>query len=437
MVLILVLWISTGLGMVALLFGYSMMMEYRMGENTLAGMQSEQAMEGVIRYLSHTLKNLDTPGSLPDETQVLAEGVQLGSTYYWLIGRDPNNTNSDRLTIPVFRIMDECAKVNINSASAEMLESLPGMTPQIAAAIIDWRDSDSSTSENGAESDYYQLLTPGYQCKNANFETLLELRLLRDVDYEVLYGEDMNLNGILDDNENDGNETPPFDNQDGVLDKGLLEYLTIYSQIPNTASDDSELLNVNEAEDEELEELLMETLDMDRVEEIMDRLGQSSDYNSVLEFFQRSGMTVEEFAKIENRITISEEESFTGLININTAPVEVLRCIPGIDESEAHRLVTRRNSNPDNTTSTAWITEILDEESVTQASPYITGRSYQFCVDIVAVNIKGNGYRRAQYILDTSGEEPRVLHRRDLGNLGWALGQPVYQQFTIQQEMVR
>ncbi|MGI6456915.1 MAG: hypothetical protein ACOX5R_15020 [bacterium] len=31
MVLILVLWISTGLGMVALLFGYSMMMEYRMG----------------------------------------------------------------------------------------------------------------------------------------------------------------------------------------------------------------------------------------------------------------------------------------------------------------------------------------------------------------------------------------------------------------------
>ena len=49
---------------------------------------------------------------------------------------------------------------------------------------------------------------------------------------QVLYGEDANLNGILDPNENDGDVLPPTDNADGLLQPGLLEYVTIYSQEP-------------------------------------------------------------------------------------------------------------------------------------------------------------------------------------------------------------
>jgi len=56
---------------------------------------------------------------------------------------------------------------------------------------------------------------------------------------EILYGEDTNLNGVLDPNENDGDVSLPTDNRDGRLDAGLLEYVTVYTRQPNTGSDGS------------------------------------------------------------------------------------------------------------------------------------------------------------------------------------------------------
>lgn len=41
-------------------------------------------------------------------------------------------------------------------------------------------------------------------------------------------------NGILDPNEDDGDDSLPEDNRNGVLD-GLLEYVTVYSKEPNTS----------------------------------------------------------------------------------------------------------------------------------------------------------------------------------------------------------
>jgi len=82
-----------------------------------------------------------------------------------------------------------------------MLEYLPRMTPELAAAIVDWRDSDSTISPSGAESETYGQMRPAYQCKNANFETTDELRLVAGATMEILSGEDANLNGIIDANE--------------------------------------------------------------------------------------------------------------------------------------------------------------------------------------------------------------------------------------------
>ena len=39
---------------------------------------------------------------------------------------------------------DEAGKVDLNTASRDMLMLLPGMTEDVADCIIDWRDGDSS-----------------------------------------------------------------------------------------------------------------------------------------------------------------------------------------------------------------------------------------------------------------------------------------------------
>ncbi len=92
-----------------------------------------------------------------------------------------------------YGLIDEERKVNINVLPADVLkqffETVGGTSSQdatdIADAIIDWRDEDDEPSDNGAESSYYEGLEEGYPCKNAEFEVLEELRLVKGVTQDI------------------------------------------------------------------------------------------------------------------------------------------------------------------------------------------------------------------------------------------------------------
>ena len=247
-VLIIVMWISLGLVSIVLLFGNSMMLEYRGANNIVTGHEAAQAIAGGRRYLAYTLENLEAEGQMPniEEGEYSAEGVALGVATFWVVGRDVDDlVGEETLT---FGLVDEAAKLNLNTATVAMLEALPYMPAEFAAAIVDWRDEDDDLTTNGAESSDYLSLEPGYAAKNADFETVDELRLVYGADWALLYGEDLNQNGVLDPNEDDGDESLPPDDGDGELDAGFVEYLTVYSREPD---DDPQsaggLVNVNHA----------------------------------------------------------------------------------------------------------------------------------------------------------------------------------------------
>ena len=60
----------------------------------------------------------------------------------------------------------------------------------IINSIKDWIDSDEDiiTGLNGAESDYYEELDPPYKCKNAPFDDLSEVRLVKGITPELFSG---------------------------------------------------------------------------------------------------------------------------------------------------------------------------------------------------------------------------------------------------------
>lgn len=64
----------------------------------------------------------------------------------------------------------------------------PEEVDNIIDAIKDWIDSDSETTRFGAEDSYYQTLGKPYPCKNAPFEFLEELLLVKGITKELLYG---------------------------------------------------------------------------------------------------------------------------------------------------------------------------------------------------------------------------------------------------------
>ncbi len=85
--------------------------------------------------------------------------------------------------------------------------------------------------------DYAQL---DYPEKEAPFETVDELRLVYGATMDLLAGDDLNGNGVLDVNETNSSGS-------GGLDSGLFEYTTVYTREPNFHSGGTTLTNVNTA----------------------------------------------------------------------------------------------------------------------------------------------------------------------------------------------
>jgi len=364
-------------------------------------------------------------GNLPDPLTYRNEAVPVGEATFWLIGRGSLESVSDQ---PVFGLIDEASKLNLNTATPEMLQFLPRMTAELAAAIQDWRDSDDEVAQGGAESQTYQRLNPPYRCKNANFETADELRLVSGAYLDVLYGEDSNFNGVMDFNENDALTSPPNDDRNGRLDPGLLEYVTTCTRESTLQSTGSNRVNVTQlqqqAQQNELR-TLMQNEGITDAEQIV-QLVAGQPITSVLQFYKLSQMSQEDFGKIESSLTFTNGQYVNGLVNVNTASESVLAAIPGIGTEKAPALLAYRASNRDKLTTIAWVTEILtDDASIQQAGRYLTGKSYQFTADIAAVGRFGRGFRRVKFIFDTSDGAPRIIYRQDLTPLGWALGRQV------------
>ena len=429
-VLILVLWISIGLTAIALYFANSMTFELRASDNRATGIAAEQAIEGGARYVGYVLSNFATNGAVPNNTQFSCEAVPLGDAHFWLIGRDPAGALA---TEPYFGLVDEASKLNLNRAGTNALSYLPNMTLDFADAIVDWR------STNGSGNYALNYASLGYLDKNSPFETMDELRLVYGATIDLLVGEDVNRNGVLDTNEKDLNGN-------GTVDSGLFEYLTIYSRQPNTHSDGSSLTNVNLATETRLQ-MLFQSAGVGNASGLATsiynythpRNGRPNTFPGVLSFclFCRNlGMSSADFAKIYNNITTSTNLYTAGLLNINTASATVMTALfmgLGVDQSTAQgaaqSLVTYRQQNPNNLNAISWIVDALGNTSpVVQAlrnapRDYITTQSFQFTADIAAVGPFGRGYRRVKFIFDISEGSPKIIYRQDLSRLGWALGE--------------
>ena len=421
-VLVIVLWVCIGLVSIALYFANGMTYELRAADNRVSGVQADQAIEGAARYVALALQTYATNGAVPDNTQFHCEAVPVGDSKFWLIGRDPAGGDA---TEPYFGLVDEGGKLNLNDASTNALEYLPNMPSDFTDAIMDWRGT------NGAVSlDYTSL---GYEPKYAPFETVDELRLVYGATVDLLAGEDVNRNGVLDKSEKDLNGN-------GTLDPGLFDYVTVYTREPNFHSDGSSMTNVNTDSDEKIRSLLQSAgISTSYVSQLTATNPGARPYQGLFGFALRCknvGISSDNFSRIVSNVTTSTNTYFRNRVNVNTACADVLIALfmgasanmdESTAESAAQTLVTYRQQNPNNLSSVAWIIDALGNNSpvVTALArgDYVTTHSYQFTADIAAVGLYGRGYRRVKFVFDMSDGIPKILYRQDLSRLGWALGE--------------
>jgi hypothetical protein len=428
-VLIIVLWVAFGLVSLTLYFAHAMLLDLKAADNRAAGLEADQAIEGAALYVSNVLANRINMMTIPSAVNYRANAGKIGDAKFWLIGRDTNDLQSSlQSDTPFWGLVDEAAKVNLNYTAATNFENLPQMTINTSAAMYDWQSTNTTPSTDGAKSETYTTLQPPYVCKNAPYETIDELRLVYGLNLDLLYGEDANLNGALDPNENDGMKLPPFDNQNGILDPGVFEYVTTWSHETTIGTNGTTRVVVSNTN-------ALQQLFQTNFPNLIQYVNNITAPLSVMDFYlqcQKAGMTETQFQQVEPYLINSA--AGTGMINITTATATALACVPGIGSNMAPQVLTYRQSNPPQTPSITWLVTALanNRAALEAAGPHVTPYSFQFAADVAAVGHENRGYRRVRFVFDCSSGTPLIVYRQDLTYLGWPLGKKLHDQLLAQ-----
>lgn len=410
-----------------LVFCQDMRTEAVASGNRLSYVEADAIEQGAEKWVLAQCESY--PGDAITITQVPAEALQVGNGYFWILA--PNPTTDQQYW---FAITDEAGKLNINTATASELINLPGMDEDSAESIANWASA-NGTGSGSDSSDYNQLPEP-YDCKHSKFETVEELLLIDNADHSMvnramLFGLDQNRDGFVSDAER---RNPPVNNNNNAsvtqdpfydINRGLFNFLTCYSVEPNTATDGSPRINVNSANTQPLQQYLTNTLGaagqtiINRVERIIRRSRGRPAFSSIGSFYEESGMTPDEFSQVADQLTTSSAKTLTGMVNVNTAPPEVLMCLPGVQQSDAEALVAARSSNAN--PGIGWIFQAISPQTAASMTRYITARSFIYSADIVAVSGDGRSFKRVRIVVDSRQTPAKIIYRRDLTDLGWPL----------------
>jgi DNA uptake protein ComE-like DNA-binding protein len=468
--LIFVLWVMVLLSALALEMAFRGRLRVQetvaTAETTKAFFIARAGVEKCIADLANDAGTVEEQDILREDAEAIYVNAPLGEgTYTIYAGMDEDG-------IARYGMVDESSKLNINTVDVAVLEKLPELGGGLAAAIVAIRGQEP-------------------------FRDLKDLLQIEGVDPVTLYGEDQNENGLLDANENDGDQSWPPDNADGWLDGGLSQYLTTYSVSRNISANGDARANLNEDDAESITQAIKEisqqqadsivaqrekgqfasVLDLLEVELVektteqpnegdrqagnqeapsrrRDRTprpepkaeetekkpssegdtakqngnektpeqenepkesekpeGSSEGPKVVTKGTGQKAFDETTVRKIADLTTTSKDEVRPGQINVNTAPYQVLACLPGMDESLALAVVREREARAGGF---ATVVDLLDVNGMTtailkQCFESLTARSEVFTVRSYGVLEGGAVHVGVSAVLDRSDDEIRIV----------------------------
>jgi competence ComEA-like helix-hairpin-helix protein len=338
----------------------------------------------------------------------------------------------------VYGIADEQSRLNLNQADPEVIAKLYGMTPDIVAAITDWKDEDNNISPAGAEADYYMSLKPPYVPRNGPLLTVRELLMVRGVSRELLLGDDIKQNGMLDREET----TQDSRAQATAFDPGLAEVLTVDGWTENVNAEGEDRVNIQNADEnalsgvpgisKDIARAIVTSRDQNRLESIADLLEVAAPQNQNQnrnrggpgdatnpDQAQNTGPLVineDRLLEIADSLTADNTREQPGLININTASAQVFACLPGSSAELAQAMVSFRASNgffPN----IASILKVpgMSRDSFKQMAKYLTARSETFRITAEGKVTSSGARQRIQVVIHVGAYDVQTLaYREDL-----------------------
>ncbi len=448
-VLVGVLWCVVLLSVVVISVLHTARMDLKVAKNygdriqarylALAGIEKAKALlhqnakERSRSGKNHTGELYDAPDQFRD--------VELGRGVFRVMRR----ARQDEGGGIVYGVSDEESRLNLNRAENEALGKLTGITPQILAAINDWRDGDNNASPGGAEAEFYLSLQPPRLPRNGAFQTVRELLMVRGVSSDLLLGRDTQMNGLLD-SDPDSAENSSRDNRAADVDTGWSGILTVESRNNNVSASGTDRVNVQEADEAALAGVA--GISQDVAKAIVASRGQNK-FQSVANLLDvtraqenrnqnpsrggsRGGarqsnpdpgsgggsgqklISAGLLMDIADDITVDSGDIKVGVINVNTASLSVLLCLPGVDRELAQAIISYRSSSgflPN----IAHLLKVpgMKEETFKQVAPVVTVRSETFRI-LSEGRVKSTGARqRIQAVVHVGLNSAMTLSYRE------------------------
>ena len=321
-----------------------------------------------------------------------------GMTEMLLYGQPQQSQSVNTTQLPDFGLT--------NPGEDESAQSLPGLVDLVTIYSIDKNTDSNGQARININSANQQQLTQ--LTGNNNQQVFTE-----DEAQALIQGRDYDSIGNLLDAQAVSNDT--FDN--------IRDEISVDSSDDNN---DEEMVNINTGDQQSLTSL--DGIDQGIAESIINHRSQNGDFEDVDDIKEVKLITTDDFRNIVDKITTSDETILSGLININTAPLEVLQILPGLDETKAQAIITYRESEPENNqqSQTADQTEIqgnpfkniadvlnvegIDTNSFKEIAGRITYRSYGSMIKSSGIDSRGRTIALCVGAIDRTGDQIQIKY---------------------------
>ena len=188
-------------------------------------------------------------------------------------------------------------------------------------------------------------------------------------------------------------------------------------QIP----DEGGKVNINTADVETLESL--EGIDQGIAERIVSHREGQRIFQNIDAIKEVKMLTQQEFIGIVDKITLKDGDTRQGLININTAPPEILALLPGMDPQRAQAIVERREQDASDTSQGQNFTEDeikgnpftrisqlsqveeIDFGTFREVVDWVTYRSHGYRIEANGIDLSGKIVSTCVGIIDRTGDQ--------------------------------
>ena len=246
-----------------------------------------------------------------------------------------------------------------------------------------------------------------------SFSALIDVKAVSD----ELFNNIENQITTEDPNENQGNQENEEDDEDDEERNG-----------PQQGQDEDGQININTADVETLESL--NGIDQGIAERIVAHRESQGFFQNIDAIKDVTMLTQQEFIGIVDKITLEDGDTRRGLLNINTAPAEILALLPGMDPEKARAIVTRREQDPPDDapvlsfteeeitgnpfTNISQLSEMqeIDFETFREVVDWVTYRSHGYRIEANGVDTTGSVVSTCIGIIDRTGDQVVIQYWR-------------------------